>query len=265
MRRPTQHRPGTAAARQAWAHPYTGVEALAVVHADGGNDDDPAQQPPTQTPKPGPPPSAPPAGSFTQEDLERIAAKEKSQGERAGARKALEDFAAEHGFSNVDDAKAFIAAARQAEQDALSEQEKTRQKLERDQAAIASERDRLAAERRTLRREQALSRLGAIDATDDQGNPIPNLQDALAMLDRDLRDTPDADEQAVADAAARLKARRPELFGQAAPAPQPTAQMPPAPGGAPAGGPPARQAAVGKPGERGLEMARRRGKLRETA
>lgn len=260
MRRPAQHRPGTAAA-PGWAHPYTGTAALAVFYNDGGNE--PAT-PPASPPKPGPPPAS--AATFTQEDLERIAAKEKSQGERAGARKALEEFAAEHGFSNVDDAKAFIEAARKAQEDALTEQEKAKKKLEADQQAIATERQTIAAERRTLRREQALSRLGAVDATDDQGNTIPNLQDALAMLDRDLAATPDADEQAVADAAARLKARRPELFGTTPPPQgQQSPQMPPAPGGAPAGGPPPRQAPAGRPGDRGREMARLRGHTRNPA
>ncbi len=83
------------------------------------------------------------------------------------------------------------------------------------------------------------------------------------MLDRDLAHSPDADEQTVAEAASKLKARRPELFGTS-PAPQPH-QMPPAPGGAPAGGPPPRQVPAGKPGDRGREMARLRGKVRDSA
>ena len=98
-------RPAHLATAPGWAHPYTGPSSLAIFYNDGGD-------PPAHPPKPGPPPA--PSPQFTQEDLERIAAKEKSQGERAGARKALEEFATEHGFSNVDDAKAFIAAARKA-------------------------------------------------------------------------------------------------------------------------------------------------------
>ena len=257
MRRPAQHRLGSVAGH-GWTHPYRGPAALAVFYNDGGGTD-PA---PPAPPKPGPPPA--PAGSFTQEDLERIAAKEKSQGERAGARKALEDFAAEHGFSNVDDAKEFIASARKAQQDALSEQEKRERELA-DREAKAEARERAAAAReRTVRREQALARLGAFDGKDDQGNDIPNLQDALAMLERELRDTPDADDTAVAEAASRLKQRRPELFG-AASAPQtgPTL-LPPAPGGAPAGGQRPGGNAL-KPGDAGREMLRRRGKVRETA
>jgi hypothetical protein len=259
MRAPTQHRrPGLTAAR-GWAHPYTGPAALAVFYNDGG---DPPAGDPATAPKPGPPPSAPtPGPQFSQEDLDRIAAKEKAQGQRAGARQALEDFAKEHGFSTVDDAKAFIEAARKAQEDALSEQEK-REKAIAEREAKAEQREQAAAAReRAVRREQALTRLGAFDTTDSQGNLIPNLQDALAMLDRDLSATPDADEQTIADTAAKLKARRPELFGATVPAP---GQMPPAPGGSPAGGPPPRQAPT-KPGSRGLEMARLRGHGKKAA
>lgn len=254
MRRPAHNSFGPTAAT-AWAHPYTGAAALAVFYNDGGN------QPPAAPPAvPAPPKPAPPApgSTFTQEDLDRIAAKEKAQGQRAGARQALEDFAAEHGFANVEDAKTFIAAARKAQEDALSEQERTQKKLEADQKAIDAERQTIAAERRTLRREQALSRLGAVDAKDADGNDIPNLQDALAMLDRDLAAVPDADDQAVAEAAAKLKARRPELFGTAAPAAQ---TPPPAPSGMPAPGMPRPGGSQPKPGERGLAMLKRRGKI----
>lgn len=257
MRRPTQ-RPGLAA--PGWAHPYTGPAAHAVFYNDGGN---PPAASPQDPPKPGPPPAPAPTPQFTQEDLDRIAAKEKAQGQRAGARQALEEFAAEHGFANVDDAKAFIAAARQAQEAALSEQEKREKELA-DREAKAEAREKAAADReRAVRREQALTRLGAFDTKDDNGNDIPNLQDALAMLDRDLAATPDADEQTIAEAAARLKTRRPELFGT--PVPQQQNPMPPAPGGAPAGGPPPRQAPAGKPGDRGREMARLRGHLRNNA
>ncbi|TXS68947.1 hypothetical protein, partial [Streptomyces sp. sk2.1] len=161
--------------------------------------------------------------SRTQAEVEALAAKEKAQGQRAGARTALEEFATEHGFSNVDDAKAFITAARKAQQDALSEDEKRRQQLEqrereltaREAAATVRERD---AHRRTV--------LVGLGATGD------DLEDAAALL----RVDDSADESTVRGAAEKLKERRPELFGTKA-APQPSA-LPPAPGGAPAGGPP---------------------------
>lgn len=221
MRRPPQHRPGLAAAH-GWTHPYTSIQALAVCYADGGGNE-PAAPP---VPKPGPPPNPPaPAPMFTQEDLERIAAKEKAQGQRAGARQALEDLAKELGFSSPDDVKKFVAAARKAQQDALSEEEKRRQELERREQELA------AREAAAIAREAAATRrmiLAGLGATGD------DLEDAAALL----RVADDADEDTIREAAEALKNRRPELFGaRPAPAPSP---LPPAPGGAPAGPTPAR-------------------------
>ncbi len=219
MRAPAQHRrPGHTAA-PGWAHPYTGLDGLAVFYNDGG-------QPPADPPKPSPPPAAPDTGKqFTQEELERIAAREKSQGERAGARKALEDFAAEHGFNNVDDAKAFIAAARQAEEAKKTEEQKRQEELDRREAELAAREATAVARERAANRRAVLVGLGA---TGD------DLEDAAALL----RVDDNADETAVREAAEKLKERRPELFGTR-PAPQ-TSPLPPAPGGAPAGAPPAR-------------------------
>lgn len=220
MRAPAQHRRHGSIAAPGWAHPYTGPQALAVFYNDGGD-------PPADPPKPGPPPtpSAEPVKQFSQEELERIAAREKSQGERAGARKALEDFAAEHGFSNVEDAKAFIAAARQAEEAKKSEEQRLRDELERIKAEAAAREAAAIARERAANRRALLAGLGA---TGD------DLEDAAALL----RVDDDADEAAVREAAEKLKERRPELFGSR-PAPQ-ASPLPPAPGGAPAGAPPAR-------------------------
>lgn len=223
MRRPTQHH--TTPASTVWVHPYTGVAGLGVFYNDGGDGTPPASDPAGtdgQVPKPTPPAQR----TFTQTEVEALAAKEKAQGKRSAAK----EFAEKLGFNAIEDAEAFIAAARKAEQDALSEQERMQQQLVEDRKRLEQERAEAVAERRTLRREQALTRLGAVD-----GEDTPNLQDALAMLDRDLREAPDADADTIAAAAAKLKARRPELFGAT---PQTAAVLPPAPGGAPAGGPP---------------------------
>jgi hypothetical protein len=248
MRRPAQHHPALTAAR-GWAHPYTGPAALSVFYNDGGEGTPP---PAAAPPKPGPPPA--PSNTFTQEDLDRIAAKEKSQGERAGARKALEEFAAEHGFSNVDDAKKFIETARQAAEAKKTEEQKRQEELDKREQELAARETAAIARERAAIRKSALVQLGATGT---------DLDDALALLERDLRDTPDADETAVQAAAEALKERRGALFGVASATPP--GQLPPAPGGAPAGGPPPRQAPAGKPGDRGREMARLRGKVRDTA
>ncbi|WP_042174538.1 DUF4355 domain-containing protein [Streptomyces sp. NBRC 110035] len=213
MRRPTQ-RP----AAPGWVHPYTGLAGLAVFYNDGGD-------PPADPPKPGPPPTPAPSPQFTQDDLDRIAAKEKAQGQRAGARQALEDLATELGFTNPDDVKTFVAAARKAQQDALTEEERRRQELEQREQELATREAAATARERAANRRAVLVGLGA---TGD------DLEDAAALL----RVADDADDQTVQDAAAALKERRPELFGTK-PAPAPSA-LPPAPGGAPAGAPPAR-------------------------
>lgn len=215
MRRPAQPHPTPAAA---WAHPYTGAAALAVFYNDGGN---PVPDPkPADPPKPTPPPE--PTVTMSQDELNALAAKEKDQGKRAGARAALEEFAAEHGFTTLGDAKVFIAAARKAQEDALSEQEKRERELaDREARAEAREQAALARERAAARR----AVLAGLGATGD------DLEDAAALL----RVNEDADETTIADTAAKLKERRPELFGATTTAPGTV--LPPAPSGAPAGGP----------------------------
>jgi hypothetical protein len=250
MRRPAQHRLGSLPA-PGWAHPYTGIAGLATFYNDGGPTPA-APGTPVEPPKPGPPPS--PAATFTQEDIERIAAKEKSQGERAGARKALEDFATEYGFSSVGDAKTFIEAARKAQQDKLSEDEKRQQALDK------REQDLAAREASAVARERAAIRKAAVMGLGTTGD---DLADALALLDRDLAAQPDADEAAVTAAAEALKTRRPALFGQTTPSAQTT--LPPAPGGAPAGGGPKPQATKDNVKARAEARARQMGFRRTDA
>lgn len=226
MRRPAQHRLGSTPA-PGWVHPYTGLAGLATFYNDGG--DPPAAPTPADVaPKPQQQSAADAAKQFTQDDLDRIAAKEKAQGQRAGARQALEDFAAEHGFNTVDDAKAFIAAARQAEEAKKTEEQKRQEELDRREQELAAKEAAAVARERAAIRKAAVMGLGA---TGD------DLADALALLDRDLAEQPDADETAVTAAAEALKIRRPALFG-AAPAQAAPQTLPPAPGGAPAGGGP---------------------------
>jgi hypothetical protein len=221
MRRPAQHRLGPTPA-PGWAHPYTGLAGLSVFYNDGSTPPTPAPAP-ADPPKPGPPPSPAPVPQYTQDDLERIAAKEKDQGKRAGARQALEDLAKELGFTNPDDVKEFVAAARKAQQDAMTEEERRRQELEQREQALAEREAAAIARERSAQRRSVLVGLGA---TGD------DLEDAAALL----RVDDDADDQTVREAAEALKQRRPELFGTK-PAPQPST-LPPAPGGAPAGGGP---------------------------
>ncbi|BCK74015.1 hypothetical protein Srufu_079680 (plasmid) [Streptomyces libani subsp. rufus] len=241
MRRPALHHPHTGPAAAGWSHPY--APNPAICYADGGNDPTPEGGAAAEPPKP-----APPVRTFTQEEMEKVAAKEKAQGKRAGASEALTQWAADNGFTNAEDAKAFIEEARKAREAQLSEQEKREQALADREAKLAAREAAAIARERTAQRRSVLVGLGA---TGD------DLDDAAALL----RVDDDADDTALQEAAEALKARRPELFGatrQTAPDPS---GAPPAPTGLPAGGMPRPGSSQPKPGERGLEMLRRRGKL----
>ncbi|MFF8422937.1 hypothetical protein [Streptomyces sp. NPDC015680] len=214
MRRPTQHH--TTPANTVWAHPYTGVTGLGVFYNDGG---DPPAPDPADPPKPAPPAQR----TFTQAEVEALAAKEKAQGKRSAAK----EFAEKHGFSTIEDAETFIAAARKAQDDALSEQEKRERELA-DREARAEAREKAAEVRERAANRRAV--LVGLGATGD------DLDDATALL----RVPDGADEATLQEAAVALKTRRPELFGTT---PAPAGALPPAPAGAPAGGPPRTAAA----------------------
>lgn len=240
MRRPAPHHPNRAEA-SAWARPYATGLFSPFFYASG----DPAEPPtvdPAADPANPPKPSPPAQRTFTQSEVEALAAKEKAQGKRSAAKELAEKL----GFSAIEDAEAFIAAARQAKEAQLTEQEKRERELA-DREAKAEAREKAAeARERTANRRAVLVGLGA---TGD------DLDDATALL-RVADDADDTDVQAAADA---LKARRPELFGatrQADPA-----AVPPAPTGLPAAGVPRPGANQPKPGERGLAMLKRRGKI----
>lgn len=242
MRRPAQHHPSPSAPT-AWAHPYDTGLFSPVFYNDGG-DPPPAGDPAVVDP---PKPAPPAQRTFTQAEVEALAAKEKAQGKRSAAK----EFAEKHGFGTIEDAEQFIAAARQAQEDSLSEQQK-REKALADREAAADAREKAATAReRAANRRAVLVGLGATGE---------DLEDAAALL----RVADDADDTAISEAASQLKERRPELFG-IKPADPAATQLPPAPGGAPAGGPPSRNNGTAKPGDRGLEMARLRGHKRDAA
>lgn len=237
MRRPAQHHP-IPGITSTWAHPYTGVAALAVFHNDGGDPPEGGTPNPANPPKPAPPAQR----TFTQAEVEALAAKEKAQGKRSAAK----EFAERHGFSTIEDAEAFIAAARESQDAALSEQQKRERELTEREAKAEAREKAAEARERTANRRAVLVSLGA---TGD------DLDDATALL----RVPDDADDTDVQEAADALKKRRPELFGtshQADPA-----AVPPAPTGLPAAGVPRPGANQPKPGERGLAMLKRRGKI----
>lgn len=267
MRRPAQHHLGPTAST-AWAHPYTGVLATAVFYNDGGPGAAPApitppvpspadiaarsgQQPPVTPPTAAQPPASTDdtvlldhgtGAPMTQGAFAKIMTRENVKGRRAALRELAESAGLPFDPDNFDPAKfgQLLKEAEATRQERLTEEQRRQEELatqsqllQADRTTLEQERAQIAEARRALAREQALTRLGALDIADEQGKvTAPNLQDALAMLDRDLRETPDADATALAEAADKLKKRRPELFG----APATPQTLPPAPSGGPAGG-----------------------------
>jgi hypothetical protein len=236
MRAPAQHRrPGLTAA-SGWAHPYTGLAGLAVFYNDGGD-------PPTPTPaelaqrRPAPAPSPVDDGDqvvMPQDKFRQNMTEQRRRGRHAAYREIAEAAGIDFDVDTFDP-KQFaqqFKEAQAARQALLTEEQRRAEELAQKEQALAAREEaaaRLQAEAskaaRDVKIRSALVRLGA---TGD------DLEDAAALL----RVPDDADDDAIAQAADALKARRAELFGTA-PAPKPST-LPPAPGGAPAGAPPAR-------------------------
>lgn len=256
MRRPRPHR--LTPALEAWARPYTGVASMAVFYNGDPNTPAAPEQPPA-APTPGDMPRqarpAKPAAPRTDPNLGEgeLAVSQawldhRLAGEAdAGRRKGSQALASDLGFDDVNSLRDYIKAQKEAENAALSEQER----LAREAAEQIQKAQQMMAEAQAIRtsadRRALLAELGA---TGD------DLADAVALL----RVPNDATEDDVRAAAESLKARRPEMFG-AARAPEIPPAAPPAPSGLPASGPPRPGASQPKPGERGLQMLRRRGKI----
>lgn len=252
MRRPALHRLTGRVDTTTWAHPYpTGIFAP-VFYASGDQADPPAATPPgdDSDPADGPKPKAPatrpgPADGelIVRSDwLEQKLTAEKDSGRRNGNQRLASDL----GFDDVNGLRDYVAAQKKAEQAQLSEAERRAQELEDRERKLVEKETQAAARERVANRRAILVGLGATGA---------DLDDATALL----RVENDATDDDVATAAEALKARRPELFGVHPQADPAAPQLPPAPGGAPAGGAPVRQTSTSKPGDRGREMARIRG------
>ncbi|MFF8610781.1 hypothetical protein ACF06X_33285 [Streptomyces sp. NPDC015346] len=258
----------------AWARPYTGIEALAVFY-----NGDPAVTPPAvptpaevaaraqQHQKPGAPTVVPPEARVINDDRELlidkytgqpmtqgrfsvIMTREKDKGRAAALRELCEASGLPFDPDNFDPKQfgKLLKGAEETRKAQLSEEQRRAEELNNREQELAA---RLAAAEAkeqaaaTLQREtQIRAELVRLGATGD------DLEDAFALVKGKLAD--DADAAAITAAAAALKERRGALFG-GTPAPQ---SLPPAPGGAPAGGPPARTPVSGKDAVRAAARAR---------
>ncbi|MFI8085943.1 hypothetical protein ACIF6L_34775 [Kitasatospora sp. NPDC086009] len=219
----------------------------------GGGAPTPTPPAPTPTP-PGPVPvPGDPANpgeqvlQVPQRWLNQAMAKEKKQGATA----TLRDLATAAGLdpeTTTDEVlKALLTDAKATRDAALTEEQRRAADLEAREAAVAAKEAAATTAATTAQKLLRDAKQQAILA--QLGVPAADLDVAQAFLTRELAD--DADDATVLAAAEALKTARPVLFTGAKAAPG----TPPAPGGAPAGGPPARTPQSGKPGDHGRARA----------
>jgi hypothetical protein len=163
---------------------------------------------PTGTP---PPPPSPGSGSFSQEDLNRIAAKEKDEGKRAGERAVLEAL----GFQTAADAKAFFDKVKEEEKAKLSEADrKMKEAEEKERKADAKALDAAQRERNALISAELV----------EAGVPKAQVKFVAKMVEVD-----EADEEKIAQAVKDLKKAMPNLFVQDGKPPPPGSHPAPPP------------------------------------
>lgn len=186
-------------------------------------------------------PAAPatPVG-MSQEDVQRIAAREKDQGARAERRRILTSLGLDPETGKLEDVKTALDAARDAEAARLSEAER-RERAAEQREQQAAERERIANERsHRARLTEVLAVAGVTPEARDDARTL------LASVPAD------AEDDAIAEAVAALKTRLPALFGAQPQTP------PPLPSGGGTGTPP-RPQPTGDAYTRGLERARAMG------
>ena len=230
MRAPAQHRHPRLT--PAWAHPYTGVQGIAVFYNDGGD--------PAPVPKPGPPPNAPaPTPAPTADGDQVVMPQDKftqnmTEQRRRGRHAAYREIAEAAGITDFDvdtfDPKAFAQSFKEAQaarQALLTEEQRRAEEVTQREQALAAREE--AAARREAEAAAAARQVKIRSALVKLGATGDDLEDAAALL----RVADDADDDTITQAADALKARRGELFGNPT---VPATQLPPAPAGAPAPG-----------------------------
>ncbi|MFB7649478.1 hypothetical protein ACFC0S_16435 [Streptomyces sp. NPDC056084] len=191
--------------------------------------------------------------TVTQKRMSLLLTREKDQGRQAALRALAADAGLDPDTIDATQLKQVLAEARALKEAQLSDEQRREAEFDRREQAVAAKENEaaraLAAAQTQLQEVQRTAALVGLGAADE------DLEDALVLLDKALKDSTDPDTEVIAEAAKDLKKRRPALFGAAETVtPKP---IPAAPSGSPAGGTPRRQAAVGKPGDAGRRMAAR--------
>ncbi|WP_333746459.1 hypothetical protein, partial [Streptomyces sp. IBSBF 2950] len=144
--------------------------------------------------------------TVTQKRLTLMMTREKDQGRQA----ALRDLATEAGLDpekvDAEQIKQVLGDAKKLRDAKLSEEQRREAAFADREAAVTAKESAAAqtlAEAQTqLQQAQRTSALSGLGAADE------DLEDALVLLDKALADTPDADADAIAEAAKDLKKRR---------------------------------------------------------
>jgi len=162
------------------------------------NSPDPANTPP---PPPPPPSGTDNARTFTQEDLNRVAAREKDEGKRSAERAIL----AALGVDDLDSAKKILADKQAADEAKLSEVDK------REKAATKAQTE--AAEAKATATKMTLdAKVERAILEKLLGEEQVKALSAAATLRRLIEVTPDADDKAISDAVTELATTMPHLF-----------------------------------------------------
>lgn len=201
--------------RRSWL--YSDGTILPVISGGDGSGDPPEGDPPE---------GDPPNGDdkkFSQADLNRLLAREKSDGKRTGQAELLQAL----GVTNLDEAKEIIAQRKADEDKLLSDTQKAQKEAEREKAEAATAKAEAANERMQARKERALIRAGIDDG---------QIELVARLIDVDN----DADQDTVNAAVEELKTKMPQLFEEPDPSKVPDPSKPPGsnPGRPPRGGGP---------------------------
>lgn len=248
-----------------WTRPYTGTAAHAVFYNDGATP--PAD--PSAAPSPADlaaqqtknPPAVealkdPETGVvMTQERFGQNMAKERRAGRHAAFRELAEAAGVPFDINSFDPKQfgAMFKKADEARKAKLTEDEQRAEALRQQEEALAARATEVEKQAQAARQLAHDTRVRSVLV--GLGASGADLDDAAALL----RVAEDASDEDVTRAAEDLKARRAEMFGAASTAP---AGAPlPAPSGMPAPGMPRPNGSQPKPGERGLAMLKRRGKI----
>jgi hypothetical protein len=188
--------------------------------------------------------------TFTQRRLNKIMQDEKEEGRRAALRAFAESAGLNADQIDFDQVGKLIKDAQESNRQRMTDVE--RREADAQAAADRAAQQVAEAEKATLAAQELARDAQQRIVLTGLGVRPEDLMDVSALLRNDLTGVDNPTEVQIRETATKLKDRRPGDFGGVA-APQ---ALPPAPGGAPAGGPPQRTPAGGKDAVREAARAR---------